>query len=718
MNRNGKWIGTGDVQAPCIRKEFFTDTVCSTVIRICGLGLFELYINAHKVSEDVLTPARSDYEDRNEHWHKSAGNRCYYMKYDITKYLKPGKNAMTVILGNGWYSHHNSIKTDATYYGLPKLWFEIDLGEKIICSDGTEKWSRSYIYYNDILFGEKQDLRLLNRECMLAGFDDSGWNYVQLLEEKGALLIEQKCPPDRVVRRIYPELLMEESGRRLYDAGENITGWTVLRVFGKSGDKVCINYAEEIEKDGSLIFSTSGWPGQIQKEEYICSGENLLCRPHFTYHGFRYFEVLGDAYAEFVEVVHCDAKEIAYFECDNQNINWIFDAYKRTQKGNMVMGIPTDCPHRERSGYTGDGQLCADAAMLLFDSKEFYRKWIYDIIDSQEPTTGHIPHTAPAHGSCGGGPGGWGCAIVVVPYFFYKHFGEKDFLSEVYPYMEKWAAYMITRCEGGIVVREEEIGGFLGDWCMPGEVLIPPEFVNTYYFAKSLIFMKEISQILGCSFLYDEVLKKTISSIKEKYYDKETNSFCGSVQGADLFAVDLGIGNDDMLRRSALYYDDLLSFDTGIFGTYIVIKQLLENGYIDTVIKLLASEKKNTFGYMRKHNATTLWERWYGDDYTLSWNSHNHPMFGAGVNQLFYNLLGFNIYYDEPLKIKPRTTNILTYLKGSIKCQRGELYAEYRYLEDKLICIFRVQSDEIVTLIYKDEEIELKNGENVFIFNK
>jgi len=718
MSKNSRWIGTGDAQAPCIRKEFSVDTVCQSFICICGLGLFELYINGYKVSEDVLTPVRSDYEERKKHWHKSTGNRLYYLKYDITKYLKVGKNALAVILGNGWYSHHNINEAEATYYGLPKLWFEMKIGEETICTDGTEKWNNSYIYYNSILFGEKQDLRLLNKECMMAGFDDSRWQNVEILEESTSILVEQKSPSDMVIRRIYPKLIKEDAGRRLYDAGENITGWTVLRIFGKSGDKVCINYAEEIHGDGTLIFSTAGWPGQIQREEYICSGENLLCHPHFTYHGFRYFEVFGDACAEYVEVVHCGVEEMADFECDNENINWFFEAFKRTQLGNMIMGIPTDCPHRERTGYTGDGQLCADAAMLLFDSKEFYRKWIYDIIDSQEPDTGHVPHTAPAHGSCGGGPGGWGCAIVVVPYFFYKHFGEREFLNEAYPYMEKWINYMVTRCEDWIVVREEEIGGCLGDWCMPGDVLIPPEFVNTYYFAKSLIYMKEIAKIIGCEFAYGDVLEKLFDAIKEKFYDKENNSFCNSVQGADVFALDLGIGNDDILRRAALYYDDLQSFDTGIFGTYLVIKQLFEKGYSDTVLRLLSSEKKNTFGYMRKHNATTLWERWNGDDYTLSWNSHNHPMFGAGVNQLFYKLLGFNIYYGEPIRIEPQVTRLLSYAKGSVKCERAELYAEYRYLEDKLICIIRIQSDESVVFVYRDKEMKLKNGENVFVFEQ
>jgi alpha-L-rhamnosidase len=267
--------------------------------------------------------------------------------------------------------------------------------------------------------------------------------------------------------------------------------------------------------------------------------------------------------------------------------------------------------------------------MLLADSKKMYRKWMQDIADCQDIYTGHVQHTAPFRGG-GGGPGGWGGAIVFVPYSFYKFYKDKSFLEKYYQNMLNFLDYMELRSENGLVVREELGGWCLGDWCSPGNKnLIPEPFVNTYFLIKAFKQVIEISEVLGedTSELKSR-LEKIITSFKKAYYSEATGTFCSSLEASDAYAYDIGLGDERTLKAIVDKYETLGEFDTGIFGTDILIRVLCENGYKDLARKLLTSEKENTFYNMKKHGATTLWENWNGEA------SHSHPMFGAVVQYI------------------------------------------------------------------------------------
>ena len=723
MIEKGKWVRCGKLEAPQIRKSFELKSFKKAEIEICGLGMFELYLNGKKVSEDVLVPAWSEYEKRKTKELYEVSHRTYFMKYNITEYLNVGENTIGVLLGNGWYNQHEHKIAGDTEYDLPKLCFCLvaedgDKNAEYIISDESLRYSGSYIYFNNMYLGEKQDLRLLDDAWMKNGFDDSLWNRVDVIEKADTLLVEQACPADKRIKTLPVTLVSEKDGKRIYDVGENMSGWMKVRVFGKEGEKVLIQYAEELFKnDGSMNFSTAGWPGQIQSEEYICGGKEEICEPHFTFHGFRYCEITGPAEPVEAVIVHSDVKATSSFNSDNEMLNWFYDAYLRTQLSNMHMGVPSDCPQRERLGYTGDGQICCDAGMLMFDSCEFYRKWIYDVYDCQDINTGHVHHTAPGYGDSGGGPGGWGCAIVVVPYFFWKHFGETDILKEGYPKMCHWIEYMISRSDNGLVVREEETGWCLGDWCTPDDTIIPPPYVNTYYLVKALGYMKEIAETIGEDFIYDWLVEESKKAICREYYDAEKNSFANSHQGADVFALDIGLGNDEMLLRTAEFYNEKRSFDTGIFGTHILMKLLFEKGYEDVAVEMLTSDKENTFGYMKNNGATTLWERWNGGELYKngkSSNSHNHPMFGACVVGLFYNLLGFRVLDDE-ITIAPKLPKKMNFAEGSIETRRGNFRAQYNRIKDGIRASITVMSEEKVILVYNEKKIPLQNGENIVI---
>lgn len=653
-----KWITATESDSPIILKSFKCNKENKKIlIRICGLGFFEAFLNGKRISEDKYVPAWSDYEPRDNRRilypiNDTFTHRVYYLEYDISE-ITEEDNLLEVHLGNGWYNQRDRVVEGDFWYGHPKLWFEIFKDhEMFACSEGNEKWRKSDILRNNIFSGEAHDFRLKKNTEL---------KNVEICEAPKGELCRQECPADRIIKVITPKIIHTEGDKVLYDAGENVSGYAIFEQKGKPGDKTTVKYSENLQwEDKTKINSQEFKPEQV--DEFISDGSCNVCEVKFAWHGFRYFEIQGNAENVEVYVVYADVKVKSSFESDNELLNKLYECYLRTQLTNMHCGVPSDCPHRERLGYTGDGQITADVSMLTLSMEEFHKKWIRDILDCQDVNNGHVQHTAPFYGG-GGGPGGWGCAVVVVPYFHYKHYGDLAVLKEAYPHMVKWTEYMKNHSENGLVVREEDEGWCLGEWCTPGKVALPESFVNTYYFAKSLIYMNEIAELLEIDKGENEkLLEECKKALADNFYDEEENAFCASVQGADAFMIDLGLGNEEMLKRLAQSYDELGSFDTGIFGTDILLRVLFDNGYPEVACKLLTATGKNTYGYLLK-GETTLWECWHG-------GSHNHPMFGSVVKYLFYNILG--ITFDEGnLKIKPYLPKCLNYAKGTLETRFG-----------------------------------------------
>jgi len=673
---HGKWVGCGTCEAPWIFGEFMVEEAANRVIDICGLGFFELYINGKKVSEDVLVPVWSDYSARKGQRLKypirdERSYQVYFCRYDISEFLKEGMNTIEVLLGNGWYNQRERNAEGEMWYGRPKLWFEMKEQENsdkvLLCSGEWLKWRPSNIIFNNIYIGEVQGFAWEH--------DAKAFAYVEETEAPEGMLRLQECPADRVIREVIPVLIGEKDGRKIYDAGENITGWVTCKEVEELGKKVTIRYAEELNEDNTLAFESTGGLKQVQKDEYISAGKNDVCAPHFTWHGFRYFDIDGAVEDICVQVVHSDVEVTGSFRCSDENINWLVEAYVRSRLGNMHCGVPMDCPHRERLGYTGDAQAVCGTDFWMLDGDAFYRKWMDDIAAGQCKNSGHVQHTAPFYGG-GGGPGGWGGAMVLIPWAHYNRYKDSEILKRYYPNMCNYIRYMYSRCdENGLVVREEDKGWCLGDWCAPERVDIPTEFVNTYYLIRCLGVVLEIANIIGEQCPYsEEDLEKAKEVFRAQFYDPASNSYVGGIQGADSFALDIGLGNGEMAEAMALRYKEEPAFDTGFLGTGILIRQLFKQGYGDTAIKLLKSEAPGqSYGWQRKQGATTLWERWNG------YESHNHPMFGSPIQWLFEGLLGIQV--KDVLEIQPLFTEELEWAEGQAETVFGTVLVKWQHTE-------------------------------------
>ena len=628
--KNSKWIECTGSDAPVFKKTFNAVKGEKAEIIICGLGYFKLFINGKKVSDDLLVPNATNYNKRDTGalvfpLYNDMTSRTYCMKYDITDYLADGENTLAVMLGNGYYNQNKRMAEGNVVFGTPKLCYIIEKGSGDVICDETTLSYKGFIIENNLYYGEFHDYNLLPK---VEDFSES-----TVIPAPESEYFIQTAPADKVIRSLEPVLIKDEGESKLYEVSENTVGYAVIKCPEK-GKKITVSYAEE-------IYDTREWYGMkfeegYQTETFITDGTDREYIPHFTWHGFRYFRITGDATPVRVDVVHSDCPVTSSFECDNENLNWLYEAYIRTQLCNMHSGVPSDCPHRERLGYTGDGQLCAETAMMMLDSREFYRKWLYDIADCQCRKTGHVQHTAPLMGG-GGGPSGWGGAIIEVPYKFYKMYGDKELLNEFFPKMLLFLDYLESRSENGLVCREEKDGWCLGDWCTPDPIVVPETYINTVLYVRFIQQVIESARILGredeVSHLYDRDTKIR-KALDIAYFSPWSHSYCGDVNGASCLAFRVGMGDEQGKKNMVRKYEELKMFDTGIIATEALIGYLFEINENQLAFDLLSNENKASFAFMKNSGATTIWENWYGRD------SRNHPMFGAVTKYLFMYLLG------------------------------------------------------------------------------
>ena len=720
---NGKWIcALPSVETPMFKKVFAAEEIASAKIDISGLGFFTLLVNGKRVTDDLFTPALTDYRprDTSKFYYPifdKFTHRVLYMTYDVTAFLKEGENTVEVIVGNGWYRQNERVaEGNCSFADRLTAAFDLtithpDGSETVISTDGSEQGYVYPILRSNLFLGEIWDTRI--------PMDDLPETEVEICDFQPEQTERQACPADKVIRELQPKLVCEKDGRLILDAGENISGWVKLAAKGEAGSRITLRFAEELEENDLWFRSAGGHhtcasgEKQIQTDTFILNGRDQVLSPMFVWHAFRYFDVVIEGEAEItaikVQVVHTDLPVRSSFECDDETISWIYDAYIRSQLTNFHTSIPSDCPHRERLGYTGDGQVCSEAAMLSLEAEAAYRKWIQDILDCQNAENGHVQHTAPFMGG-GGGPGGWGCAVVVVPYNLYKIYGCRDVLEKTWKPMRKWAEYMVSRSEGGLVVREEEKGWCLGDWETPEKVVLPEEFVNTCYLIKCIGMMQEIARVLGESAEdLDEIAGRAKAALHAKYF--ADGQYFGGVQGADVFAVWACLPeSESLMKRVYEKYDALGRFDTGIFGTDLLVGVLFESGMGDLAVRLLASEDENVgFNFMRRRGATTLYEALHD-----AIQSHNHPMFGACVRHLYAGLLGVRpVSYEKGYRevvIRPALNTGVCRASGRIHTGAGDFEVSFDLNEGKVRA--RIPEGVSAELILPERRIALHAGEN------
>ena len=658
---SAKFIAAGgECVAPVFRSTVtLNEKPSQAVITVCGLGFFEMEINGQPITADRFVPLNSHYHHYDDcYCYKNFGEelafRIYACRYDVSALLKAGENVLTCTVAPGWYFR----------YGEPKLSWKLNADGQEFFSDETALWRGSGMTAYSITKGEDYDFNLSHGD----------WQPVRIVDAPESNYGLSDCPADRVIRTLQPKKIAETDSTVLYDCGENITGTPVF-TGGKAGQTAAVRFAEKLNEAG-LIDDDCTYGQHLT---FVCDGEKRDVRLRFTWATFRYFEVTKGVDPTTVEVIHTDLPLTAAFESDNAVLNGLFDIYVRTQLDNMHAGIPSDCPHLERRGYTGDGQLTCETVMLLFDAKAFYRKWMADISDCQDRVSGHVQYTAP-YVQSGGGPGGWGCAIAEVPYVFYKIYGDLTPAKQYFDQMLRYFDCLEAHSENGFVVSDQPDQWCLGDWCAPdsgrhgGRPAMADEYVNNYFYIKTINRVIELAKLIGREAVIPDLearKQERVNAILAKYFDETTGSFDEDKNSANAFALDLGLGDERTLKNLADKLDKTGCFDSGIFGTDLVVKVLFETGYEALATRLLTNEEHPSFGYMLKTGATTIWEDW------LNPRSMCHPMFGAPVRYLFYDLLGIRQADGAAgltaFVIDPKNSGLVQRLSGHIRTAGGEL---------------------------------------------
>lgn len=721
-----KWVEAENVSEKgfyILRGRFNVHRAEKVLLNVLGLGFFQCYINGTCINPDTFLPLSSDYaavgEPKDE---KMSAHRIYVPHFEITPFVREGENVLALHFGGGWYTYFERV------FGTPKAIYRVTVsgadGTREYGSDEHCRMAKGYVEDYCLTTHEVQGKKA-SASVFAPEFDDSLWANACAAAPLDTAYCESDCPADALIRTLTPQKIGCGTEGTVYDCGENLTGYPVLRLQGEAGACVTVRFSEELAEDGTLDEK------HMHKQYFsaVSDGCGCVVQPEFTWFAFRYFEVVGEAEVSTVKVVHADVPTASDFSCDNDTLNWIYQTFLHTMHCNMHTGHPSDCPHLERRGYTGDGQLTLHAALSSFDARAFYEKWLRDIADSQDVFSGHIQNAAPYIRS-GGGPGGWGSAIVEVPYQIYRHYGEREILETYYPHMRRYIDYLESHTEFGLVTSDKKGEWCLGDWCGPivlypdreitsthnQQMIIPAAMVNTYFAAKSLRRMAEIAEILGES---EEAGKWTVKAqgrekaISAAYFNAFDHNFLMNVQGANAYGIDLGLGDERTYRNLVSYYEKLGHYDTGIFATDILTRVLFEHGNADLAVALLTQNGAQGYERWRRNGATTFHEYW---DSRRS-RSHNHPMFGAPVACFFDYLLGIRQAPDSvgyrSLVIAPCALEKFAFLKGSMQTVRGHIEVFYEKQEEKWLCRILIPSDTEAVFRFGGKEYPLHTGENL-----
>lgn len=718
--KNAKWVGAKERTEKTfsvLKSTFTVNSVKKATLNILGLGFFKCYINGECINPDTFLPLSSDFENTCDPVDEIiSDHRIYVPSFDVTSFLKDGENTLIIHYGGGWYTFRSRV------FGLPKAIFclsvETENGTQDFVSDENCLMGKSFVNEYDFTECEHQDFRDY-------GADNSVWENAVLTEEINTNYCSTDCPCDKLIEELPVKEVAKKDNGIIYDCGENTTGYPVLKFNGKKGEKVFVEFSEEILPDDTLD------PAQIQGQQFsfVANDEDSVFQPEFTWFGFRYFRVQGNATPLCVKVVHADVPVSSSFECDNETLNWTYKTFIHTMLCNMHTGHPSDCPHLERRGYTGDGQLTCHAVLTTLDARKLYEKWMQDIGDCQDILSGHIQYTAPYIRS-GGGPGGWGCAIVEVPYQLYKHYGDKEILSKYYNNMRRYIDYLESHSEYGVITSDKKGEWCLGDWCGPNilypdrditshnqQVILPAPMVNTYFMVKSLKQMAEIARIIGKDEdikEYEEKINYRKGAITAAYFNTFDDNFVMNVQGANSFAVDIGLGNENTYKNMVSYYKKLGYYDTGIFATDIVTRVLFEKGDSDLAVSLLTNDGDQGYEHWRRNGATTFHEYW---DSNRS-RSHSHPMFGAPVAYFFEYLLGIkqeeNSAGYKSLVIAPQAISRFKKISGHITTPQGKVSVGYENKSGKVNFIISIPENTKAVFRCLNQEFALSSGENEF----
>lgn len=679
--------------APHFRKEFgVKNKVASARLYISGLGYYDAWLNGKRIGDHQLDPAVTRYD-----------RKVLYVTYDVTQHLQQGDNAIGVILGTGWYNFHTGAAWDfdkAPWRAQPVLKAQLEIryadGQReTISTDRSWKVTTGPIVFDGIHNGETYDARLGLKDWTVAGTKSGSWQNAVEVKGPAGVLRSQPMPPIRLIRTLPARSVNNpKPGVYLYDFGQNIAGRIRLKATGPEGAEIVIRHGERLFEDGTLDqkeLSRFVFTGETQTSRYIL-GKNQPAdwSPSFTYHGFQYAEVTIPPGVEIqkleAQVLNTDFEETGVFACSDTLLNRIHDAMKLAYLGNFH-GYPTDCPHREKIGWSGDAQLVTEGALFNFDAVSAYLKWIDDFVDEQQ-SSGQIPGIIPTSGwgytfkqapagyqDRGYGPQ-WEGAFVLIPWYLYQYTGDTGILKRYFKPLKAYLLYLEQHAES-----DHTLSFGIDDHKALNHT--EPAILATGFFYQLSGILGKMAQALHKDedTLYFRNLSQQIrKGYRARFYDKESGSWGNGSQTAlsgTLYHGLAGPSEEQYLVQKLVADLEANGYhlETGVVGTKYMIDALTRYGRPDVIYRIASQRTFPSWGYWLEQGANTLWQNWDGSQ------SRNHVMFGS-IDAWFYQALaGIRPDPENPgfrnVIIRPAFVESLNHATGSFLSSRGLIRSEW-----------------------------------------
>ena len=640
----GSWIADNEntklKPAPYFRKIFETNKkIKSARAYIASGGLYELSLNGEKIGNHRMDPMYTRFDRRN-----------LYVTYDVTSQLKTGKNAIGVLLGNGWYNHQSTAVWDfekAPWRNRPTFCMDLritytDGTTEIIKSGKDWKTALSPIIFNSIYTAEHYDARLEQEGWNKVNFDDTKWKSVIYRSAPSTNIVAQALHPIRNIEEITAKSIKKFNDTTyLFDLGRNISGVSKIKINGPEGTIVRLKHSERLYSNGRADMSNidvhyrpTDDKDPFQTDILILSGKGeQTFMPHFNYKGFQYVEVNLSKPIELKKddlvgyFMHSDIPVAGSVKASDPLINKIYYATNNSYLSNLF-GYPTDCPQREKNGWTGDAAIAIETGLYGFDGITIYEKWLADHRDEQQPN-GILPSIIPTGGwgyEWGNGPD-WTSTIAIIPWNIYRFYGDEKLLADCYDNIRRYVNHIDETYPTGLTTWG------LGDW-VPVKSVSPVELTSTCYYFADVVILAKAAKILGKADdfkKYTALAQKIKNAFNAKYLNKTTGIYNTGLQTELSVPLFWGIVPEEskylVAENLAKRVEaDNFHLDVGLLGTKAILNALSENGYADVAYKVASQKTFPSWGWWIANGATTLYENWPID--AKSDISMNHIMFG------------------------------------------------------------------------------------------
>jgi len=689
--------------APYFRKEFNVNKkIKQARLYISGLGYYKSFINGVPTGDDELKPAFTRYD-----------RRVKYNIYDVTPLLNNDANCIGVVLGNGWYNQHTRSAWDldkASWRNWPVLLAQLEITyddgtTDIIVTDQSWKHSTGPITFDGIRNGEHYDARLEIPGWNNIDFNDNSWRKAYETQGPEGKLSAQIMPPIRMINEYRPEYVSQpKPGTYVLQFRWNVTGRLRITLKGEPGQEIVMKYGERLNEEGLLDqkeLARFVWTGETQTDRYICKGgESETWQSSFVYHGFQFVEISGlnskpDNFK--CEVLHTDLEITGLFGCSNHLITKIHNNTIWSFLGNYH-GYPTDCPHREKIGWSGDAHLVAGTGNYIFNITTSYLRWIDDFVDEQKPD-GNIPAIIPTSGwgythgrdktPHGYGPH-WDGAYILIPWELYLFNGDVNIIKKYYSGWKSYLDYLENSAENHI------LNYGINDHKTIEKDPPEPAYISTAYYYGLTKIMEEAAGIVGATTdkeKFNQLGRDIYTAFNNKYFDSQSQSYEKGSQAALSGALYFNLVPEDsktiilekLIKRIE---DDDFHIRGGVVGTKWVIGVLSSNNQNDLLYKIVDNREFPGWGYWIEQGATTLWQTWDGK------MSLNHIMFGS-IDEWFFSGLG-GIRYDsgnpgfKHFILNPTIPDDLGMLQCNHESPYGKIVSDWEIVDNTLTWIINI----------------------------